>query len=411
MKSVVTPSLSREGDRGRIEDVKEGTEGWISKSKKITPYLIVVVLAIALAYFLVSFFQLKQVFVTATKPKNPTPTSVQPTPTLDPDRPVSILLLGYGGGTHDGGSLTDSIMLAEVRPHDQQVDLISIPRDLWVELPVGNTTPFFSKINAAYVIGSDDRRYPHKSAEFTGPAGGGEMAKTVVSQITGKKIDYFLAIDFQGFVKVIDQLGGIDLKVTRPLDDPFYPIDVGTTDICGKSAEEITAITATMSGEKLEHAFTCRYENLHFGVGTTHVDGATALKFARSRHAPNDGGDFNRATRQRQVIMAVKTKALTLNSFSKIFSIIKTLSYHVRTDLTPLVIESYLPRAVEFSNYKINSLPLTDKTVLKIDVSVDRQSILVPTGGIGQYDYIHQYLQNPSILTPTITPTPSPIIN
>lgn len=371
--------------------------------KKYLPVFVIIVSVIVVCISTYSIINLQRIFVTPHQPANPSPTPVIPTPTSDPDRPVSLLLLGYGGAGHDGGSLTDSIMLVEVRPHDRQIDLVSIPRDLWVELPIGGTLPFFTKINMAYTVGSDDRRYPHKPVAYTGAAGGGQLVKSVVSQITGKQVDYFLAIDFQGFIKVIDQLGGISLQVARPLDDPYYPLDVGATDNCGKSDEEITALTATLSGEKLDHQFACRYESLHFSVGVTHIDGATALKFARSRHAPNDGGDFNRASRQRQVILAVKDKVLTLNFLSKIPSILNTLSYHVRTDITSTALEDYLARIKEFSGYQINSLPLTDKNVLKISVSENRQSILVPTAGVGQYEFVHKYLQNPKILTPTVT--------
>ena len=173
-------------------------------------------------------------------PRQPTPI-LQPTatPTPDPDRPISILLLGYGGANHDGGSLTDSIMVAEIKPKESLINLISIPRDLWIELPIGTSEPHFAKVNTAYAIGLDDRRYPQKPVEFTGPAGGGQMVKSIIGQVIGKTIDFFIAVDFQGFTKAVDQLGGIDVKVQRTFTDPFYPLDIGTTDSCGKSEDEI----------------------------------------------------------------------------------------------------------------------------------------------------------------------------
>jgi LCP family protein required for cell wall assembly len=302
----------------------------------------------------------------------PTPTII-PTPTPDPDRPISVLLLGYGGGTHDGGSLTDSIMLAQIRPHDQKINLISIPRDLWIDTSTDSAKPNFAKINYLY------------------PSTNSTITKSKISEILGINIDYYLALDFSGFTKAIDQLGGIDLKITKSFIDPFYPIDIGTTDTCNKSEGDIKAIEATMSGDALAQQYTCRYETLVFNIGTTHVDGITALKFARSRHSPTDGGDFNRGLRQRQVILAIRDKIINLNIFSKIIPIIKTLKYHLYTDITSADIENYLLKAYEFSKFKTESFALTDKNILMITTS-NKQSILVPTTGINQYDAIKSYV-------------------
>lgn len=293
-----------------------------------------------------------------------------PTPTPDPDRPFSILLLGYAGANHDGGGLTDSIIISRVRPHDQQIDLISLPRDLWVEATPGE----FSKINSVL------------------PLHGPEALKGVIASISGEAVENYIAIDFNGFIKIIDILGGIDLKITRPFADMFYPLDIGATDTCGKTPEEVSALSATMSGEKLDHQFTCRYEALIMNIGTTHLDGATALKYARSRHSSTSGGDFNRSDRQRQVIMAIRDKALNLNIFPKIIPIFNTLKNHLRTDLNVSSLEKYLLRAFEFSDYDINSVSVNDKNFLEQSISHNRQSILIPKLGIGNYSDISQFI-------------------
>ncbi|MFA7301044.1 MAG: LCP family protein [Candidatus Shapirobacteria bacterium] len=299
--------------------------------------------------------------------------TIIPTPTPDPDRPISILLLGYGGGTHDGGSLTDSIMVAQVRPHDQKINLISIPRDLWINVSTDSAVPKFAKINYLY------------------PSTDSITTKSKVGEILGINIDYYLALDFNGFTKAIDQLGGIDLKIVKNWQDPWYPLDIGTTDTCNKSPDDIKAIEATMSGDILAQQYTCRYETLNFSIGTTHLDGITALKYARSRHSPTDGGDFNRGLRQRQVIIAIRDKIINPNNLTKIFPIIKTLKYHLYTDITTSDIEKYLLKVYEFSKYKTESYALTDKNVLMISTS-NRQSILIPTSGINQYDAIKSYV-------------------
>ncbi|HWS48658.1 MAG TPA: LCP family protein [Candidatus Methanoperedens sp.] len=322
--------------------------------------------------------------------------SISPTatPTPDPNRDFSILLLGYAGANHDGGFLTDSIILARVSPKLEKIDLISLPRDLWVEIPVSTSSGLSAKLNYAYAVGISDKKFPDKAIEFTGKAGGGEMSKFVVSKITGIIPDYFFALDFTAFTKVVDQLGGLDIQITNTFDDEFYPLEIGTTDLCGKSEEEIIAITATMSGDKLDQQFSCRYEHLHFDKGLVHMDGTTALKFARSRHSKTDGGDFNRSQRQRQVLEAVKEKIISLNFFSKIIPIITTLSYHLTTDMDVKTMESLLVRSQEFSNYKIYSLAITDKNFLKMGTSSNRQSILIPQLGEGNFTDIQNFIKN-----------------
>ena len=85
----------------------------------------------------------------------------RPTPTPTPARnDINVLLLGYGGGQHDGAYLTDSIILANINHDSKKITLVSIPRDLWVSIPVSSQESIFGKINSAYAIGIDDNQYP-----------------------------------------------------------------------------------------------------------------------------------------------------------------------------------------------------------------------------------------------------------
>src|ERR1035437_8036590 len=121
------------------------------------------------------------------------------------DSRVNILLLGIGGGNHDGPNLTDTIMLASIDPKNNKVTLISIPRDLW--FPDVN-----EKINAAYQIGLSK-------------GGGLLLAEAAVQKITGQSVDYGVRIDFSGFVKAVDEIGGLDVNVDNTFDDYQYPAD------------------------------------------------------------------------------------------------------------------------------------------------------------------------------------------
>lgn len=330
------------------------------------------------------------------------------TPTPDPLAPYSILLMGYAGGMHDGGLLTDSMMLVKVAPREETVTMVSIPRDLWVPVPIAIGETKYFKINAAYAIGRDDRQYANKQVEFTGKAGGGEMTKAVVESVVGFKIDYFAALDFNGFTKIVDILGGVDVKVVKTFTDPMYPIEagvgIGDSGNCGKTDQDVAALTATMSGDKLEQQFPCRYEALHFDRGLIHMDGTTALKFARSRHSPEDGGDFNRAARQRLVILAAKDKILSIGFITKIIPTIKTLTGNLTTDVDIEKLNKILVEAATIAKYRIIPVALTDQNVLKDDVSDNRQYILIPKLGIDNWDEVRQFIDNPTVLTQTVTP-------
>ena len=357
-------------------------------------------------YFL---FTYNKVFVKPTPPKVE-PGSLLPsaTPTPDPDAPISVLLLGYGGGTHDGGLLTDSIILARLQPKTKQVFLVSIPRDLWVYLPLKENEDIPFKINSAYAWGSSTTQYLSRPQQYTGDAGGGQLAKDTLQKVLGVPIDNFVALDFQAFQKTIDTLGGIDVKVQRSFDDPLYPLeDPEIDETCGKSEEEIAALTATISGLKLEEQFSCRYEQLHFDSGLQHMDGSTALKFARSRHSPTDGGDYNRSSRQKLVIEAVKNKIFSINFLPKAIPFINTLSYHLKTDLSLKDIEKHIARAAEYKDYEIISFAITEDNLLEQGRSSTGQFILAPKAGETDYSEIHQTLKN---LFENMTPTPTPSI-
>jgi len=380
--------------------------------KKVSKWWILAgVLALILIGMGVIYFSYNQMVVKKNKSKeNGTKLEVTPTvtPTPDPLAAYSILLLGYGGGTHEGGLLTDSIMLAQVAPHDEEVTLISIPRDLWAPILINGDESQNKKINEAYAIGSDDKKYPNKKAEFTGDAGGGEMAKYVVEQVTGIKPDYFAAIDFDGFVKIIDKLGGVDVKVARTFDDPYYPIEANINDTCGKTEDDIKAIEATMSGDKLDQQFSCRYENLHFDKGIQHMDGTTALKFARSRHSNMDGGDFNRAERQKLVVTAIRDKVISVGFISKIIPTIQTLTRHITTDVNFSTMSELVTKIPEISAYKVVSVALTDQNVLVNAKASTGQFILNPKLGENDFSEIHEFIKNKGILTPTPTATATP---
>ncbi len=321
--------------------------------------------------------------------------------------PINILLLGYAGANHEGTFLTDSMIVIHLDLKENKAGLVSLPRDIWVNLPLGGAEGSFWKINAAYAIGNDDKKYPGKPAAFTGEGGGGALSKFAVEKITGLSIDRFVAVDFSGFEKAIDLLGGVDVNVEKTFVDPEYPISGRETDLCGRTPEELPKLLeiATISAVQ---AFPCRFESLRFDAGINRLDGTTALKFVRSRHSFQDGSDFARASRQRNLLTAVKEKVVSLNFVSKALPTLEILKDNFRTDFSVEDIKSFLSRANELNGFSIRNIALTTDNVLSNGRSTDGQYILLPNSlETNDWSPIHRWLserlsQSPNLTTPIV---------
>ncbi|MCX6812562.1 MAG: LCP family protein [Candidatus Berkelbacteria bacterium] len=207
------------------------------------------------------------------------------------DGRINILLLGYGGANHPGGNLTDTIQVLSINPQDNTAAMLSIPRDLYVTM---KTPSFGGKINEVYDVGNKQTKN-----------GGGDLIKQEVGTILDLPIHYFVAVDFSGFKKAIDAVGGIDVTVDKDLYDPLYPAD----DMIHYAPFKITA-------------------------GEHHMDGTTALKYARSRETTSD---FDRSLRQQKVLAAFKSKVMssgTLDNPTKVIALVNVLGSSVKTDLS-----------------------------------------------------------------------------
>ena len=301
---------------------------------------------------------------------------------------INILILGRGGGTHDGPDLTDTIILGMVNPSRNEADIISIPRDLW--LP-----DLKEKINTAYAIGQAKNKQ------------GTLLAKAAVEKVTGQNIDYTVVIDFSGFVKLVDYLGGIDVNVANTLDDYSYPIEGKEKDTCGHPEQEIKDFTATASAETdLWDYFSCRYKHLHVNSGTQHMAGEQALEFSRSRHGINgEGSDFARSRRQEEVISAVKNKVLSLGIIInpiKVIGIFNILKDNIDTNIQFNEFDDFINLARKMQGAKIKSyvIDIGDQGANRFGLLVEPiptedtgfQSILAPRTGNGNFLEIHDYI-------------------
>lgn len=319
----------------------------------------------------------------------------------------SILLMGYGGRGHEGSYLTDTMMVIQVDLEKKRGLILSLPRDLWVQVPTKTNESFHSKINAVYQMGLFPKNFPNIPSEYKSEQGAGNLIKQVVGRITGFPIDYYIALDFEGFRKSVDILGGVDITVVRSFDDFEYPITGHEDDLCGKTEEDLPELEK-IATESPELAFPCRYETLHFEAGMTHMDGETALKFVRSRHSSVDGGDFGRASRQQVFLEAVKNKVITIGFIPKIIPLLNELGEHVKTDIPLEVTNKLIGQAPQANEYRLSQLVLSDKMYIKQGYSEDRQYILMPTEGIDKWGKIREWIkQTIDGITPTLTPVPS----
>ncbi|MDE2590847.1 MAG: LCP family protein, partial [Patescibacteria group bacterium] len=323
---------------------------------------------------------------------------------------TNILLLGIGGGTHDGPNLTDTIIFASINQKANTITLISIPRDLWV---VNGSTG--EKVNEAYADGQDNN---NRGLIYT---------KAVVSHIVGQPIHYAMRIDFGGFVKAVDEVGGVDVTVPEVLDDYHYPIDGNEELPCGHTDDEIKAFVATASADQqMWDFFPCRYKHLHVDTGIQHMDGITALEYVRSRHGVGDQGtDFARSRRQQQVIEAFRSKVLSAGIIlnpSKIINLYNIVKESIDTDIAQEDFGPFIALAQKIRSAKIHSVVIDYGDIATgrpgllvqgpIDASHDFAYTLIPRVGDQNFSEIQSFVScelaggTCSVGIPAISPTP-----
>lgn len=265
------------------------------------------------------------------------------------DSRVNILLIGIGGSNHPGGQLADTIMVVSIDPKQKAVAMLSIPRDLYVPIPGYGS----SKINSAHSTGVSHQKE-------TG--GGPELVKKTVANILDLPIHYYIRADFEGFIKLIDELGGITVNVEKALSDPFYP------------DEEMLG-----------------YEPFYINSGEQKLSGTIALKYARSRETTSD---FDRARRQQQILLAVKEKATKLGVVTnpkKITDILKILGDHIRTDMQINEMERVLSLMKDYDSSKIVNKVLDNSSDGLLTNATDLGGYyLVPKLGVNNFSAIQQ---------------------
>jgi polyisoprenyl-teichoic acid--peptidoglycan teichoic acid transferase len=301
---------------------------------------------------------------------------------------ITVLLMGYGGPGHQGGFLTDVIILAKIDFAAKKLSLIHIPRDTWISIPSGEKN-INAKINAALPMGLKSGNYPTKDIAKDTVIRGSYLTKQAVTQVTGIPVDLVIAIDFARFSQAINALRGIDVTVTKVLDDSWYPVAGLELELCGKTPEEVTQLSNTLSGFELEKQFPCRYERVRVEPGIVPMDGDTVLKFVRSRHSSSD---FDRGERQMQVLLAIRDKLFSLKALDNIPEFYTTLSKAVKTDVTLDIVKQVGPKLTGLPQYSVNKIGLSTANVLSATKTSTGASALIPKAGEGNYQQIHNYV-------------------
>jgi LCP family protein required for cell wall assembly len=267
---------------------------------------------------------------------------------------INLLMLGIPGQGHQGENMTDTIIIINSTPKGENPIGISIPRDLLVKFPGQN---YYNKINALFDSTEDKKQ-------------GIKLIQSSLKEITGMDMDYFIVFDLDGVKNMIDQLDGIDVVVENDIYDPKFPAPYDS------------------------------YEAFSLKKGVHHLDGETALKYIRSRNAPE--GDFSRIKRQQEVINILKNKILSLNffwDFSKILKLWKSFGNHIYTNIniTDIKYVWNLANKTNLDTIGFNTLNTTENQLLvngETILNKEKAFILKPKTGLDNYKEIKEYIKN-----------------
>ena len=251
---------------------------------------------------------------------------------------VNVLLLGSDNSADPRYARTDTLLVASINPDIPSVSLLSFARDLQVRIP-GHTD---DRINTVYRTGYLDKY----------PGGGPAFLALVLRKNFGIKIDYYMRVDFSGFVTIVDQLEGVDVIVECELHDTFPDA------------------SSVLKGTKMVST-----EDLDVYPGIMHLTGYQALMYSRSRESTTD---FDRARRQQKVLRAVFSKVKKSNLLANALPLYQQYQANVETDLGLTIIPKFIDVATRLDNLAIKTRVIT-YPVIKAFTRPDGAMVLLPT--------------------------------
>ncbi|MEJ7652399.1 MAG: LCP family protein [Chloroflexia bacterium] len=268
------------------------------------------------------------------------------------DGRFNLLVMGYGGGQHEGANLTDSILVYSVPLDGGPAVQIGVPRDLWVEAPVGSGN--YRKVNAAYANALANDQSPTTAAG---------TASDAVGTALGIPIHGWMTVDFTGFQDLVSAVGGVSVNVQR----------------------EFTARYPNDDDPNTPFAWT----QIKFEQGPQQMDGRRAIAYARARYSANpvEGTDFGRAARQQRLVGAIKRKLLSPVGVVRSFTVMGAVQDEIRTNVGAGDLARLFRRGVDDER----SVVLSTENVVN-DVSDDGQAILLPRDN--DWDALRAYVQD-----------------
>jgi polyisoprenyl-teichoic acid--peptidoglycan teichoic acid transferase len=276
---------------------------------------------------------------------------------IEKDR-INILLLGIAGKGKPGQNLTDTIMIASVNPKTNQVALFSVPRDFYLKIP---ETDFQGKINSVYQYGLNTFKDSGRAAS---------LVSRTIKDITSLDMDYYIVLNFNGFEKIIDSGGGINIMNERDIYDASYP------------------------GPNYS------YETFKLTKGFHQLDGATALKYVRERHNDPEG-DFGRAKRQQQVLQATKNKVFSTGTMLNVIALnnlFNALGEAIQTNIAPGEIGGFMELSKKLDTQNINNFVLdawNKESLLKVThIFYGSTRVFALQPRVGNYSEIQEVAEN-----------------
>ncbi len=266
------------------------------------------------------------------------------------DGRLNVLILGRGGTENDAPNLTDTLIVASIDLETKEASMLSLPRDMWVQ-----NAGYSSKINSVYNTALEKARYNGKSQEDAEKEGI-KASINSVRTVSGVPIHKYVLLDFKAFRDVVNALGGVDINVPEAIND--------------------------------------YYTNYYFKAGQQHMDGARALQYARSRHG-SARGDFDRSERQRQLLVAMRSKATSTGIVAnpvRLNSIANAVQKNIRTDFSVDEAKTLFGRTKDLPDNKIKSLDLAKPSEPLVATGmVSGQSVVRPVAGVNDYTKIRAY--------------------